>query len=60
MQIAKGIWHFITSIKQMQKDRGMFPLLLYRVSKYEAKRHERKQHGVICLILQTPESVACS
>ncbi len=24
MQIAKGIWHFITSIKQMQKDRGMF------------------------------------
>ena len=30
----------------------------HRVSKYYAKRHKHKQHGVICLILQTPESVA--
>ncbi len=30
----------------------------HRVSKYEAKRHKRKRHGVLCLILQTPESVA--
>lgn len=29
----------------------------HRVSNYEAKRHKRKQHGVIYLILQTPESV---
>ena len=58
MQIAKGLWHCITNIKKTQKDRSIS--LSYRVSNYEAKRHERKQHGVIYLILQTSESVACS
>ena len=49
-QITKGIWHCIASIKQIQKDRGMFPNKHYEIpfvkeyaavliSKVNEKRH---------------------
>ena len=56
MQIAKGIWHCITSIKQMQRRPRYVPTPPYRVSKYEAKRHEPqsrlpKAYGIVLLVL---------